>query len=106
MKLILIKGYGYSESVEIVEAKETAKSYMVDGVRYAKNQSNSKGSIAQKQGSGAWGNTSNLYAMDNQYALGKLDDKRHSILIYEIEKRLKKSITKDQAKQIAEILGL
>lgn len=106
MRAILINGYGYSESVEIVEAKETAKFYIVDGVRYTKSQSNNRGSIAEKRGSGRWGSSNYLYPLDNQYALGKLDDKRHKILIYEIERRLKKSISKDQAKQIAEILGI
>lgn len=105
MKAILISGFGYNQSVRVVDVKETEKSFMVNGSRFAKKSDN-KGSIAEKLGSDTWNSGAVLYAMDNEYALLKLDDKRHAHLCHEINRRLQKSITKDQAKAIAEILGL
>ena len=105
MEVIKISGHGYSESVLVVEAKETEKSFMVDGLRFTKS-TNSKGSIAEKRGYGDWDSGASLYAMDNEFALSKLDNKRHINLCHEINRRLQKRITKEQAKAIADILGL
>ena len=106
MKAILISGRAYSKAVNIVDVKETAKSYMVDGVRFPKGDIGHDGYISHKSSSDAWGGTSALYPIDNEYALSLLDEKRHSILCGKIENRLNKSLTREQAKAIAEILGL
>lgn len=105
MKLILITGHHFNEIVRVVEAKETEKSFMVDGSRFTKT-SNMNGSVAEKRGYDAWSSGSSLYALDNEFALSKLDNKRNINLCHEISRQMKKGISKDQAKAIAEILGI
>lgn len=106
MKAILITGYHFNENVKLVDVREAEKSYMVDGVRFSKREINENGCISVKRSQGAWASSSYLYSIDSEYALSKLDYKRHAILCDNIHRRINTSITKDQAKAIAEILGL
>lgn len=106
MKAILISGYHYNKSVEIVDVRETEKSYMVGRVRFSKGKE-----FGDKLGfiSGdSWSGASHLYRIDSKYALSELERKRHIETCSKISSRTgnPEKISPEQSKAIAEILGL
>lgn len=107
MKAILISGYHYNESVRVVDVKETEKSYMVEGKRFVKGLESDDLLSSGRNGSDTWASPVALYKIDSKYALNKIESIKQHVFCQKVIKHVhSKGVDFNQAKAIAEILGL
>lgn len=109
MKAVLIYGHNHNQSVQIVDVKETEKSYMLDGERF-KKISTPNGCIGVKRSQSAWGSDQELYNIDSEYAKRKLQETKNKRFALNVkraaEKKIKEAKNLGDFKKLNEALNL